>query len=306
MCVTPSWAREESGQAILPDQLVQEEMNNWMSSCLDCVVGRKEFNLGRYLIRIARRDTVPLIFDEFANYKSSIKTGCLFVFNNPDFYAASDASVYDAMRYLADEMEPISPLPAEALLNGAALNKSLRLNCPVTGIETVFDDFDCIAFCPQAENISDPLYDPLMAAPFPCVNMTSDVYAFSLFVRETAQLLFGEEVYRLDCSRIKEVFDYAIQRFHRLALSTIRRFAAKTDVRKCPVHVEVGEEYWVAAHQDPAFAETVKECYRHELPKTYGPRLIQRWQDHFEERQPFTAAGVSACGSPTAGVSSSY
>lgn len=250
------------------------------------------------MVEMATRETVTSIFRRFSNLvEAHAKVACLFVFNEPKYYEGASGTAHEAFSYLARQMEPLSNVPAEDLAKGAALSSSITAPCPVTGVPTVYDDFECIAFCPQSNNTDDPLYDPMMHAPYTCVNMSSDLFAFAHFVRDVSLLLFNEEVYRLqDRSKVEDVFAAALERFHKMALSTIRNFEKATDVSKCPMHVAKDERTWVASHQDPAFAETKKEPFVHELPIIYGPRLIERWRAHFAGDTEFTPSGVSQAG----------
>lgn len=279
------------------DVEILEETKVWFHSCLPCVAGRREFNLGRYEVVVAREETVRSIFETFkkqlVNYE---KVACLFVFNDERFYEGrSDA--HSAFRFLAEQMQPLTTTPAQRLANGAALTTAIPLNCPVTGVPSVFDDFECIAFCPQSHDPGDPLYDPLMSAPYPSVNMSSDVFAFSLFVRDTAQTLLREDVASIrDIGALSAFFEDCINRWHKIASRTIRNFQAITDTSKCPVHITRDGDHWLAAHQDPAFAESSKVPHLHELPNIYARRVVDRWLRHFEGIEPYNAGGLAYAG----------
>ena len=230
--------------------------------------------------------------------KKAVIMDGLYVFNNPAHYKGR-SSVADAFSYLAEEMEPIGTVPAEKLAKGAALTNAIRLRCPVTNQVAVFDDFECIAFCPQSDDRDDPLYDPLLYAPFTAVNMSSDVYAFSRFVADSALAPagLGKSVYEeKDVAKIAAFFDQCVERWHRVAMSIIERFEAATDTALCPVHVTAERTHWIAGHKDPAFAEDRKEAHSHELPVIYGKRLVQRWLDFFQDERPFDVGGLARDG----------
>ena len=281
------------------DARVLELFTDWMKTRLNCAAGRREYLRGRYVIEMARRETVPQIFERFtAAAQAGQATACLYVFNNPAHYKGR-SSVADAFSYLAEEMEPIGTVPAEKLAKGAALTNAIRLRCPVTNQVAVFDDFECIAFCPQSDDRDDPLYDPLLYAPFTAVNMSSDVYAFSRFVADSALALagLGKPVYEeKDVAKIAAFFDQCVERWHRVAMSIIERFEAATDTALCPVHVTAERTHWIAGHKDPAFAEDRKEAHSHELPVIYGKRLVQRWLDFFQDERPFDVGGLARDG----------
>lgn len=281
------------------DERVLDIFRNWMKTRLNCAAGRREFLRGRYVIELARRETVPQVFETFkAAVQDGQATACLYVFNNPEHYEGR-SSVAEAFAYLAREMEPIGSVPAKQLATGAALTSSIELRCPVTNQMTLFDDFECIAFCPQSDDRDDPLYDPLLYAPFTAVNMSSDVYAFSRFVADSAlaPAALGKPVYEeTDTARIADFLDKCVERWHRVAVSIIERFEAATDTALCPVHVTAERTHWVAGHKDPAFAEDRKEAHSHELPVIYGKRLTQRWLDFFTGDRPFEAGGLARDG----------
>ncbi len=282
-----------------PDSQVMEEVLQWMTKKLPCVAGRREFNRGRYMIRIATRETVPAIFEE---YKRKLASGevvaCLFIFNDPRFYEGQ-GDVSEAFHFLAEQMSLITDQSPSALANGAPLTNKIRLTCPVTNLATLYDDFECIAFCPQSNDREDPLYDPLMSTPYPAVNMSSDVYAFSRFVSDSAEIALKHPVHEEhDREKLEKFFDMCVERWQRVAVATIGNFEAITDTSLCPVHVTDDQQYWLAAHKDPAFAEQIKEVHKHELPVKYGRRIVQGWLDHFLAGQRYEAAGLARDGLP--------
>jgi hypothetical protein len=280
---------------------VLNDFNEWMAKKLPCVAGRREFNLKRYMIRIARKSTVPAILQEYkAKLQSGEATACLFVFNEADYFQEnSDTS--EAFHFLARAMAPIGNECPHALANGAPLTKAFRLVCPVTGQRTLFDDFECIAFCPQSKDKEDPLYDPLMYAPYPCVNMSSDVYAFSRFVADRALTAFGQPLYSIDdIARIAAFLEKSVAHWQRIAMVTITNFEKITDTTLCPVHITSDNTRWIAAHKDPAFAEQEKMVHEHELPVLYAKRITERWLDFFRDRKTYHAGGLARDGVPVA------
>jgi hypothetical protein len=284
-----------------PDDKVLRDVREWIRMSLGCVAGRREFVKDRYLIEIACRSTVVEILSNFKtelyNYR---KIACLLIFNNPEYYMESGASTFDSMSDLSDQMAVLTNQPASELLNGGALNLRILVPCPVTGEEIIFDDFDAIAFCPQANNKADPLYDPLMAAPYTCVNLTSDVFSFAMFVRDNALLIYNKEVFELPkITQVKSLLKHCVYLWHRIAIKTIKNYEKHTDTSLCPIHVTADENRWVAFHKDPAFAETEKSLYSHELPNIYGQRLAERWIAHFEGREKISVEGIAQEGCPS-------
>lgn len=285
----------------LNDAEVLAEVNHWMNVQLPCAAGRREFKRKRYMIEIANRQTVPDIFER---YKKALENqeavACLFVFNN-HAYSYDKASVFEAFEYLAYQMEPIGNVAAYDLARGAALTNAIELTCPITNTQIMFDDFECIAFCPQSNNPQDPLYDPLLAMPFTAVNLSSDMYAFSKFVADEVQKISGKKPYEIDdLVFLRGLFLRCIDRWQRVAVSTINRYQSLTDTKICPVHVTNDQKYWIAHHKDPAFAEAVKETHKHELPTEYGLRIVESWMNFFQNGQTHQASGLARDGTRAA------
>lgn len=279
------------------DTQVLNEMLDWMKTRLPCVAGRREFNRGRYFIRVANRRNVKQIFEE---YKTELAKGravaCLFVFNDPRFYDGA-GNTSGAFHFLASEVAQLGNRSAHDLANGEALTNSISLRCPVTNQVTTFDDFECIAFCPQSSDKTDPLYDPLMATPYPCVNVSSDVYAFSRFVADSTMTALGKPAHEeKDMNKLERVLTKCVERWQRVATTTIQNYEAMTDTSLCPVHVTAEGTHWIAAHKDPAFAEQHKEVHAHELPVLYGHRIVERWMKYFNGKEAYCASGMARDG----------
>lgn len=107
---------------------------------------------------------------------------CLFIAPLPD--NSQQMQTENVIKYLAELFCILNESDPNNLVNGSSLNLYFKLKCPVTGEVVEFGDFDGIAFCPQANDIDDPLYDPMMSAPYPCANITSDIFVFSLFTND--------------------------------------------------------------------------------------------------------------------------
>ena len=279
------------------DSAVLDDVNRWMAGKLPCVAGKREYRLGRYMIRNASKYSVPHILTEYlGKLPDNEAVACLMVFNEPAFYEGH-SNVGRTFHYLAEQMTLISEVSSEKLANGAALSRSVELRCPVTNQVTVFDDFESIAFCPQSADKSDSLYDPLMYAPYPCVNISSDTYAFSRFVADSAQTVWGKPVFEEpDMSRVSKLLDVCVARWQRIAKATIGNFVEITDTTLCPVHITNDENHWIASHKDPAFAEQKKEIHQHELPVIYARRIADRWLDCFVHDKAYEATGAARAG----------
>jgi len=271
---------------------------DWMKSDLPCVAGRRETMRDRYMVQTADLETVPFILDEFEyNLNARQAVACLYIFND-EYFAHPDRTVSEVFHFLARQMQGISKVSALALANGEALTTTIRLHCPVTGVVTDYDDFECIAFCPQSNNPNDPLYDPLMAMPLPAVNMSSDMYAFSTFVSDMIELRFGKQVRELKIGReeMEKALMFCVQQWQRVATKTIQNYEMITDTSLCPIHLNDEQDQWVAGHKDPAFAEQIKEAHTHELPVRYGRRIVDKWLNYFYENNDYTATGLARDG----------
>lgn len=277
------------------EAVVHKEMQVWFRECLGCVAGRREYNLGRYIIAVIDdNDTSARILDINRRFRRSVlaydKVACLLVFNNPRFYADTGSTALEAITYLAQQIAPVADTHPERLIAGGSVHQRHAIKCPVTGAPTIFDDFDAIAFCPQANNRSDPLYDPLMAAPYPCINVSSDIFAFSMFTRDHFNNRHKRSILTapLDDTLCEHLTESAAL-WQRIALRTIRNYIAITDATICPTYLSADQRYWFASHQDPAFAESEKRLYRHEMPSTYAPEIVHRWkrrmQGHSDNRR---------------------
>ena len=174
------------------------------------------------MVQTAGIETVPNIFEEFKlKLKSREAVACLYIFNSAQ-YADPKRTVGEVFHFLARQMQKISNVPPCALANGEALTSTIRLYCPVTGVLTDFDDFECIAFCPQSNNPDDPLYDPLLAMPLPAVNMSSDMYAFSTFVADMIELRHGVPVkeFSNDRAEMEKALMFCVGQWQRVAAKT--------------------------------------------------------------------------------------
>jgi hypothetical protein len=276
---------------------ILECVDRWFRSELPCIAGRREFNKNRYMIRLGAHGRIGEIISEFAEgLIGGQVTACFLVFDAPRSQMSQPASV--TFRWLAETMSEISTSSAEALCSGSPLSLEFALRCPVTGQVTCFDDFECIAFCPQSSDEEDPLYDPLMYAPFPAVNISSDVYAFSVFVRDACLRRFGVEP--VDVADIRALFAFfyeCAEKWHVIASRTIENFSRTvSDQKRCPVRMTEDRTHWIAWHQDPAFAEASKSPHIHELPALYATRICDAWIEHFTHRSTYSPTGMARAG----------
>jgi hypothetical protein len=276
-------------------------MRKWMIDDLPCIAGRRETIKNRYMVEIATRDSVPDLFNTYCRtLENGEAVACLMIFNN-DEYMDYKKTVGDVFYFLAEQMQKISRVSTHALANGSCLTKEITLRCPITEVLTKYDDFECIAFCPQSNNSNDPLYDPLMALPFPAVNISSDMFAFSNFVADMVKQRYRKSVAELSNDKVKteQVLYYCVEQWQRMAVKTIQNYETITDTSLCPIHLNEAQDQWVAGHKDPAFAEQIKEPHTHELPVLYGTRIVEEWLGYFYKGQIFSASGLAKDGEIT-------
>ena len=181
-------------------------------------------------------------------------------------------------------MVVLSEVPIRDLVNDGNLNKQICLPCPVTGQMTMFNDFDIVAFYPAAGDKAWRLYDPLMATPVSCANLSSDIYAFSMLASDQSLALYGCEVWEIpDNETRRNLFEKNSSSWQRFAMRTINNYIQITDSQRCPTFLTDDHRHWYANHQDPAFAETYKNLYRHDMPVIYLRRLIQSWMNYYKK-----------------------
>lgn len=264
---------------------IMHTLTKWIREDLGCVAGRSEFNKGRIVVNIVNTRTDVLC--EYANFVAELNRknviACLFVLPTEESVGELPERAIDQFSRMAQIMSVLSDETPEHLVNGGYLNKVIRMACPVTNKIIDFDDFFCIAFCPQSANQKDCLYDPMMSSPFVCANLNSDVFAFSMFARDLCILKHNCEVFELDDPPTRtELFDQAAARWQAIACKTIRNYISMTNTDICPTSLASDQRYWYASHQDPAFAESRKELHRHEMPVIYTRRIIDAWTKYFE------------------------
>jgi len=271
--------------------VLSEELQQWFRHCLGCVAGRREFVADRYFaVNAHNLSDIVVGWRRFLGALERREAiACLYVIRDPAEVLAyssdaitSGAGVRPTISALAEIMSTLSEEPPSTLVEGGALNFVINLKCPITARWTPFFDFDAVAFVPEAEDSTDPLYDPLMSAPVPMVNINSDIYAFSMFTRDQSLSRFECEIPQLTRRERHYIFDQASTAWQRMAEMTIKNYAAKVDQRLCPTHLTEDKRSWVANHRDPAFAELEKRPFLHEMPVQYTAKIISVWESYFE------------------------
>lgn len=255
-----------------------ERMSQWMSTGLACIAGRRELAKGRYAIADLASESMPAAlarFEEEVRQLRKVALLCLIPRNAANMDPRTPS--IDVLREISTFGASICAAGAEALLHSAVLERPVRLDCPVTGAPTTYSFFG-VAFCPQAANADDDLYDLPLSAPFPCINITSDGFAFAMFVRDMSVARHGVAPHGI-ASRTERLALFAdcVMRWQKFSLHTLSAFAERTRGTRCPVRVSDDGLSWQAVHNDPVFAETTKELHTHEMPRVYAADLAGRW-----------------------------
>jgi len=283
----PSAPRVHCGQIM---DIVSEELKTWFTERLGCMAARREIAAGRYFaINVVRLGDVTAGWHRFIGALERRETvACLFVIADPFAVASKlpepvvqSEGVAPALAAVAEIMSTLSDEPAASLVNGGCLSFAISLPCPVTGCRTAFLDFDAVAFVPGADDQHEPLYDPLMSAPLPMVNISSDIYGFAMFTRDFCLKRHDCEVNYLTKRERKMLFAQASAAWQRIAERTISNYAEMVDQQLCPTFLTADRRSWVANHRDPAFAELEKKPYLHEMPVQYTERVVQIWEGYF-------------------------
>jgi hypothetical protein len=269
-----------SGQASLagcPFNNQSESLHGWIDGGLRCAAGRREFRAGRYFLSRFRsgREFAASLSDFRRSVVAGEKTGFLAIYDG----ASECASAAEELRLLGRAMREAGLTgDEEALIAGATLAHAVDLTCPVTGRDTTYEFFS-VAFCRNAANPADPLYDPSLSAPFTAVNTTSDAYAFARLVYGHAMRSWGCAPHEMAHNRdaIEELFRKSVVAWQNMSITTIQNYNRVSVDPARAVHLTEDRRHWIAAHNDPVFAELEKCPHSHEMPLIYAARLCAKW-----------------------------
>lgn len=276
-----------STTADVPGASSLDHLARWMATSLACIAGRREFAKGRYMIADLAEEGARAAVGRFQDEVRQLRKVALICLL-PRTPANTDPATpsRQVLREIGAVGAEISGLPAEALLNGAVLELPLLLDCPVTGAATTYSFFG-VAFCPQAGNAVDELYDLPLSAPFALINITSDAFAFAMFVRDMSLARHGVAPHQLAAHQQRaDLFADCVARWQAFSLHTLSTFAARTAGTRCPVSVSADGLSWQAVHNDPVFAETTKELHSHEMPSVYATSLVAQWTGVLDRSGP--------------------
>jgi hypothetical protein len=249
----------------------------WARRELQCRAGRREVQLDRYVIREVRTgEEFRRELDGFLEQaRVHRKTGFLALVAGA---ATLARTVREEVERLASVVHAagLVPTPAAALA-GYEIRLPLRTRCPVTGRDTTYSFFP-VCFCRNADHVEDALYDVSLSCPWTAINTTSDAFAFALLIRDRAREQFGCEPFEIeDPQQCRALFERAVLVWQKMSIGTIEAFGRRSVVAQRAVMLSADQRYWIAAHQDPGFAELSKERFAHEMPVLYARALISKW-----------------------------
>ncbi|MBB5754299.1 hypothetical protein [Prosthecomicrobium pneumaticum] len=242
-----------------------------------CSAGKREFQRGRYLCAETRNGYQFL--DAFERFRTEVedhkKVGFLAVVPAPGRRFVNAAA---ELRFLGEIMVDAGfAESAGALIAGQTIAAPIEMRCPVTGLATVYEFFP-VAFTTHGANVSDPLYDPALSAPFLAINTTSDAFAFGMLVKDLSQRQFGCQPFEIgDRAEVERLFDRCVSAWHNMSVNTITAYGRLSAVPSRAVRLSDDRMSWFAPHNDPVFAELVKEQHGHEMPVVYAARLCEKW-----------------------------
>jgi hypothetical protein len=252
-------------------------VSHWVGHDLLCRAGRREFNLDRYMVAPIRNGgDLRKSLDEFlGRARRHEKTGLFAIVGGA---AAKAPTAREELALLADIVceAGLVATPDEAL-SGSDVRLPVDTLCPVTGVPAVYSFFP-VAFCRNAANPEDELYDVSLSCPWTAINTTSDGFAFALMVRDRSRRVFGVDPYDIgDAEKVRALFDWGVTAWQNMSMGTIQAFSKLSVRPERAVGLSPDARYWTAPHQDPVFAETAKERYAHEMPVIYGRALATKW-----------------------------
>lgn len=280
--------------ALLPGEGL---LNRWMSTELACIAGRREFAKGRYAIADLAEEEVQDVlarFEDDVRQLRKVALICLIPRTAANMDPATPSLA--VLRELSSFGAAMSARRAEELLDSAVLERPVLLDCPVTGVPTTYSFFG-VAFCPQAANADDALHDLPLSAPLPLINITSDAFAFAMYVRDMSIERHGVAPHALSARQERAaLFADCVARWQRFSLHTLTSFAERTRGTRCPVRVSADGLSWQAAHNDPVFAELRKEMHTHDMPSVYAAELVTRWNAVLDRQSPHFHARAGQSG----------
>lgn len=253
------------------------KFERWLDTGLLCSAGKREFKLDRY--HVAYVSTGAEYARELEFFRREVmelrKTGFLAVVEAD---MSSCRMAEDELWQLGRIMRDAGLIPSVAgLVTGEVLSVPIQLPCPITGEETTYEFFP-VAFCKNSANPEDPLYDPSLSAPFAAINMTSDAFAFAILVRELTIKALHKPPHEVgEREPLETVMKRAVEIWQHMSVNTILNYNRAAGCPNRAVQLSEDRRFWLAPHNDPAFAELEKKQHAHEMPRIYAARLCEKW-----------------------------
>jgi hypothetical protein len=259
----------------------------WLETGLQCMAGKREFRLGRYHMAFVRTGAdYRAALDAFrVAVADHARTGFLAIFAENTQCRTVEEELHVLGATMRDAGLTDDPL---GLIEGRTLSTPIEVTCPVTGKDTLYEFFS-VAFCQNAANPADPLYDPSLSAPFTAINTTSDAFAFARLVHDQALRVFGRPLYEMthDRDAVEMHFRRCVTAWQNLSATTITNYSRVAVDPARGVHLSEDRRHWYAAHNDPVFAEMKKCPFQHEMPITYAARLTAKWSANLFDGKPY-------------------
>lgn len=265
------------------------EFEDWLQTDLRCSAGKREFQLGRYTVAHVRNgyqflEALKTFRLDVEDYR---KTGFLAIVPSCEPFDNSVDELRTLGQILVDAGLAES---AGALINSQTVAIPFDVVCPVTNIPTIYEFFP-VAFCPHARSVADPLYDPALSTPFLAINTTSDAFAFGMLVRDLSLRHFRVPPHEIrDRHELERLLHKCAVVWQNMSANTITSYNKVSEIPARAVHLSADKRTWTAPHNDPVFAEMVKEPHDHEMPALYANRLCERWIAALFDGQALMAA----------------
>jgi len=271
--------------------------SEWARRELQCRAGRREVQLDRYVIaEVNGGEDFRHALDAFLEQaRAHHKTGFLALAQG---VASEATTVREELEHLAKLVHAAGLVSSpSSALDGGEIRLALRTECPVTGVESTYSFFP-VCFCRNADRTEDALYDVSLSCPWTAINTTSDAFAFAMLIRDRAHEQFGCEAFEIaDPQQCRVLFEHAVTVWQKMSIGTIEAFSRRSAVAQRALALSADRRHWIAAHQDPAFAELIKERFAHEMPVLYARALVSKWfstlyaGEHFQVEREGQAGG---------------
>lgn len=282
-----------------------EGFDQWLDNDLRCSAGKREFQLGRYTVAQVRNGYQFL--EALEAFKLEVethqKTGYMAIVpSQPGDYTDSVGELRRLGEIMVDAGFADS---AGALVNGQTIAIPFEVKCPVTGIMTSYEFFP-VAFCRHAATVVDPLYDPSLSTPFLAINTTSDAFAFAMLVKDLCRRHFHCEPYELkERNDFERLLHKCASAWQNMSANTITGYNKISANAERAVHLSPDRRSWIGPHNDPVFAEMIKEPHSHEMPIVYAHRLCEKWTAALYDGAPYAPGRDGQSGGlfvPTSGI----